>query len=335
MTTTGTAASTAARAEVARLRGGGDRAELAQSLEELATAATEEGDLGTSAAALEEAAGIWKGAGEPAREGFCLLLAATMQRLRGDLGAARHNLERAAASDLPDAVRRAFDVERAEQSLALGAHEEAYEAFGSVLAVLDSGQDAPVRARILQRRAAAATAGERWREAASDLMDAEELFAAHGEPGEAEAAALGAALAVARVDPATAEEVWSAATTPAPRDGTAAAARGITGGRIALLAGDAELALRRFDAARQGALDATDPIAYLAAVGEAVAAAESLGDDAGAYARLATAWVTLGDLLGGEGGRRLVRPLLEGLRDRLGATRFAAARKAYESRTEP
>ncbi|MFE2287969.1 hypothetical protein ACFXDJ_27860 [Streptomyces sp. NPDC059443] len=333
-----TAMSAAARTEVARLRGSGNgsggasAAELAEALEQLATAATEEGDLGTAAAALEEAAGVWSRIPEPAREGFCLLLAATVQRLRGDLGAARHNLERAAASDLPEAVRRAFEAERAEQSLADGAHEAAYEGFGGVLSVLDAEVDGPVRARILQRRAAAAVAGERWPEAAADLMDARELFAAHGEAEEAEAAALGAALAVARVDPSTAEEVWSAVTASAPRDGAAAAARSITGGRIALLAGDPRLALRRFDTARQGALDATDPISYLAAVAEAVAVAETLGEHVGAYGRLATAWVTVGDLLGAESGRQLVRPLLEELRERLGAERFSAARAAYEAR---
>ncbi|WP_371618707.1 hypothetical protein [Streptomyces sp. NBC_00454] len=337
-----TESSTAARTEVARLRGSagggsgsdGSSPELAEALEQLATAATGEGDPGTAAAALEEAAGLWGRIPEPDHEGFYLLLAATVQRLRGDLGAARHNLERAAARDLPEAVRRAFGAERAEQALARGEHEAAYEGFGGVLAVLDARVDGPVRARILQRRAAATVTWEQWAQAAADLMDVQELFTAHGEAEEAEAAALGAALSVARVDPSTAEEVWSAVTSQAPRDGSAVAARGVTGGRIALLAEDPRLALDRFDAARQGALDATDPIAYLAAVGEAVAVAESPGEDAGAYGRLATAWVTVGDLLGAPAGRQLVRPLLlEGLRERLGTERFSAARGAYEART--
>ncbi|MBW5484170.1 hypothetical protein GPJ59_20380 [Streptomyces bambusae] len=306
---------------------------MAEALERLATAATQDGDLGTTAVALEEAAGVWDRLAEPAREGFCLLLAATTQRLRGDLGAARHNLERAAAAEgLPDGVRRALEVERAEQALALGDAKTAYAGFGEVLELLDAGQDGLVRARVLGRRAAAGIAAQRWHDAAGDLMDAEELFTAHGEPDEAEAAALGAALAVAHAEPETAERVWAAVSATAPRDGTSAARRGITGGRIALLAGDAALALGRFDAARQGALDAADPIAYLAAVSETVGAAEALGDDATAYARLATAWVTVGDLLGAEAGRALVRPLLEQLRERLGPTRFAAARTAYEKR---
>ncbi|MFE6843282.1 hypothetical protein [Streptomyces sp. NPDC057686] len=323
----------AARAEVARRRGG-DPAGLSDALERLAEAALEDGDLGTAAAALEEAAGLWGRLAEPGREGACLLLAATTQRLRGDLGAARHDLERAAAAELPDAVRRALGAERAEQLLAGGDTEAAYEGFGAVLGALDPEQDPLMGARILQRRAAAAVAAQRWHDAAGDLMDAEELFAAHGEPDAAEAAALGAALAVAHVDPQTAEEVWAAATGTAPRDGAAAVQRGITGGRIALLAGDPALALRRFDQARRGALDVPDPIAYLAAVDEAVRAAEALGDDVAAYARLATAWGTVGDLLGAETGRQLVRPMLEAFRERLGAGRFTTARTAYEADAE-
>ncbi|MFI8278252.1 hypothetical protein ACIGBH_25960 [Streptomyces sp. NPDC085929] len=323
----------AARDEVARRRGG-DPAELADALERLATAALEDGDLGTAASALEEAAGLWGRAAEPGREGSCLLLAATAQRLRGDLGAARHDLERAAAAEPPDAVRRALRAEEAEQLLAGGDAEAAYEGFAAVLGALDAAQDPLVRARILQRRAAAGAAAQRWHDAAGDLMDAEELFAAHGAPDEAEAAALGAALAVAHVDPQTAQDVWAAVTGTEPRDGAAAVQRGITGGRIALLAGDPALALRRFDQARQSALDVPDPIAYLAAVSEAVRAAEALGDDVSAYARLATAWGTVGDLLGAEAGRQLVRPMLEAFRERLGAGRFTTARTVYEAGSE-
>ncbi|MEU3774901.1 hypothetical protein AB0F11_17155 [Streptomyces sp. NPDC032472] len=335
-------ATAAARQQVADLRGG-DPAGLAEALEQLATAAMDEGDLGAAAAALEEAAGLWERTREAERQGFCLLLAATAQRLRGDLGAARHNLERAAAADLPEAVRRAFGMERAEQALAAGDAQAAYEGFGAALEALDAAApeapgaaapDALVRARILQRRAAAALAAQRWYDAAGDLMDAEELLFAHGAHDEAEAAALGAALAVAHVAPDTAERVWEAATAPAPRDGAAAARRAVAGGRIALHADDPARALRRFDEGRRAALDAADPIAYLAAVQEAVGAAELLGDDATAYARLATAWATLGDLLGRELGRHLVRPLLDGLRERLGPRRFAAARTAYEARAD-
>jgi tetratricopeptide (TPR) repeat protein len=318
----------AARTAVAQCRGG-DPAQLAEALETFANAAMADGDLASAASALEEAASLWDSTSQRERQGNCLLLAATTQRLRGDLGAARLNLDRAKGADLPPAVRSAFKVEEAEQALLQGDADEATSLLTEVLAVLG---DEPARAQILQRRAAAAVAAGRWREAAADLMDAEDLYSAHNAPDEAEAAALGAAAAVANVDPETAERVWAAVSASSPRDGGAAAQRGIIGGRVAMLAGDPALALKRFDAARQGALDSADPFAYLAAVAEAVQAAETLGDDSTAYARLATAWATIGDLLGAENGRQLVRPQLEQLRDRLGPDRFNAARTAYEQR---
>lgn len=333
MTIPDTPETTAARQEVARLRAGQDAAALAEGLEALATVTMEEGDLGSAGSALEEAAGVWAALGEPSREGHCLLLAATTRRLSGDLGAASHDLGRAAAAaDLPEAVRRALDVERAEQELAHGRAEAAYGRFGEVLDLIDKGQDPLVYAQLLQRRAAAAVAAGRWRDAAGDLMDAEELFHDQGATDEAEATALGAAAAIANVEPDVGEKVWAAVSGSVPTDGTAAARRGIVGGQVAMLAGDPALALQRFDSARQGALDAADPITYLSAVSEAVRAAEALGDDVTAYTRLATAWVTLGDLIGVEAGRQLVRPLMERLRDSLGPDRFSAARLAHDAR---
>ncbi|MEE6272167.1 hypothetical protein [Georgenia wangjunii] len=321
-----------ARTTVARWRDEAAPAALATALEDLATAATEGGDLGTAAASLEEAAGLWDVTGDHDRHGHTLLLAAATQRLRGDLGAARHDLERAlAVPDLPDAVLGALEMERAEQDLAGGEVEAARQRFGAVVAKLAGSEDALVLARVLQRRAAAAVAAEAWRDAARDLMDAEAIFLDHGHRAEGEAAALGAAVSVAHVDPAVGEEVWAGVVAQAPADGAVAAQRGIVGGRVAMLAGDPALALRRFDDARAGALDAGDPIAYLMAASEAARAAESLDDDVTAYERLATAWASIGDLLGAEAGRQLTRPLLEQLRDRLGPGRFDAARAAYEA----
>ena len=319
-----------AREQVERLRNDGDDAALAEGLEAVATAAMEEGDLGTAAAALEEAAGRWEALEEPSRVGHALLLAAAARRLTGDLGAARHDHARAAAADLPDPLSRALDAERAEQDLAGGDADVAHERFTAVLDELPPDREPLLRAQLLQRRAAAAVDAARWRDAATDLMDAEALYAAHGTRDEAEATALGAAAAIANVDMAVAEDVLSAVAADPPQDGSAAARRGVVGGQIAMTADRPALALERFDAARQGALDVRDPIAYLTAAVEGSRAAERLGDDATAYARLATAWATLGDLLGADAARQLARPLLLDLRDRFGVPRVDAARAAYE-----
>lgn len=322
-----------ARSTVDRLRGAGDGSALAGALERLATAATEHGDLAQAAAALEEAAGLWDARGELPRQGHCLLLAASCQRLRGELGGARHDLDRAAAvPGLPQALHRVLEMEDAEQRLSGDHPQDAYDGFTRVLAALEEQPDPFMRARVLQRRAAAGMAAGRYRDAAGDLMDAEDVFARGGAHDEAEAAALGAAAAIANVEPETAERVLAAVNASPPRDGVAAAQRGIVGGEVAMRAGNPSLALRRFDAARRGALDAADPIAYLRAVSDAVGALETLGDHAAAYGRLATAWTTIGDLLGAEPGRQLVRPLLEEMRERIGADRFAEARATYERR---
>lgn len=315
-------------------RNSASASDLAEALEEVAVAATEDGELGTAAASMEEAAGWWSDAGQTERQGRCLLLASSMQRLRGDLGAARHDLGRASAiRELPVGVRRAFDVERAEQALARGAADEAHLLLTSALEVLGTdGRCELERARLLQRRAAAAMSAHRWEDSAADLMAAQALFVALARPDEAEAAALGAAVVIANVDPSVGEQVWQATTAGPPQDGGAAAQRNICGGQIAMLRNDPQQALMRFDRAREAALDITDPLAYLTAASEAARAAEALGEDVAAYGRLASAWVTLGDLLGEDAGRQLVRPLLEQLRDRLGSQQFTVARKAYEQR---
>ena len=324
-----------AQAAVRMLREGGDEEALAEGLESFATAAMEEGDLGASAAALEEAAGRWESLGDHARQGHALLLAAASRRLAQDFGAAAHDLARAdSVPDLPDPVRRALDAERAEQDLAAGRPELAAPRFTAVLDALPADEEPLTRAHILQRRAAAAVDAGRWRDAAADLMDAEALYAAHGTRDEAEAAALGAAAAISNVDVTLAEDVLGAIEAHTPEDGAAAARRGVVGGHIAKAGNRPDVALGRFDAARQAALDVADPIAYLTAAAESSRVAEQIPDDAIAYGRLATAWATLGDLLGEDAARQLVRPLLVDLRDRMGVERFAAAREAYE-KSEP
>jgi hypothetical protein len=198
------------------------------------------------------------------------------------------------------------------------------EEIGGSLGPLD-------RAQLLQRRAAASLASQCSLEAANDLLHASRLYLERGHPADGEACALAAASVLAEVDAAAAERVISEISATVPADGAAATRRGLVGGRVAMQSGAASLALQRFDEARQGALDVADPISYFAAAVEASHAAEALGEPRTAYARLVTAWASLSDILGREDAARLVRPALEGLRDRLGAQRFVAAKREYES----
>jgi hypothetical protein len=96
--------------------------------------------------------------------------------------------------------------------------------------------------------------------------------------------------------------------------------------------GNAALALKRFDEARQGALDVVDAVSYLVAAISASQAAEDMGDFETAYARLAIAWASLSDLLDANTAAQMIRPELEGLRERLGTDDFTAAKHQYEKK---
>jgi len=321
-----------AAAAVARGRAAGDPPALAEALEALASAALKGAELPAAASALEEAGGLWLGLGRMDRAGSSLLLAAATWRLAQDPDAAQRVLERGLAAPLPDRLGDGFATEACEQALARGDAEKALACFRKLRDRLEETAEPLTRARLLERSAAAALACGRPRDGADDLLGAATLYTGHGAPADGEAAALAAAAVLADLDTGAAERIVAEIAAEPPADGAAAARRGLVSGRVAARAGNQRSALERFDGARQGALDCRDPISYLAAAAEGAAAAEACGLMEAAYERLATAWATLSDLMGPESARELVRPALQGLRDRLGAARFNAVRAAYEAR---
>ncbi|WP_143123910.1 hypothetical protein [Nitrosomonas ureae] len=266
------------------------------------------------------------------RRGNCLLLAASTHRLAGDFASAQRNLELARSSDLSERLRRALEVEWSEQQLAAGHGERARAGFSRVLDDFAEPLEPLVQAQMLQRRAAAAVSCESWSSAADDFVQAATILEARGFHADAEAAKLAAAAVLANIDPVSAEHILSEVYRTIPTDGGATTRRGLVGGKVAMQAGDPSRAIKRFDEARQGALDVGDPISYLTATEEASHAAEILGDFETAYARLATAWVSLSDVLGAETAGNMIRPVLMALRDRLGVERFTAAKRQYEER---
>ncbi|MFO1119687.1 MAG: hypothetical protein U1E38_06120 [Rhodospirillales bacterium] len=318
-------------AKVALQRALKDPAPLAESLEALAAKALQTAELRVAANALEEAGALWLALGRMDRAGASLLLAASSCRLAGDAQGARRALERGLAADIPERLRDGFATEECEQALAQGQGERALECFTRLLARLSGGVEPMVEAQLLERRAAAALASKDPPKAAVDLLRAATLYSAGGALADGEAAALGAAAVLAEVDTDAAERVVSQIFTTPPIDGGAAARRGLVAGRVALRAGKPALALERLDGARQGALDCRDPISYLAAAVEGSQAAEVCGLCAVAYARLATAWGTLSDLVGHDATGELLRPALTALRERLGAAAFAEAKATYEA----
>lgn len=315
---------------IARCRAHGDKRALADALERQARALLAVADLGAAARALDEAAACWGPLGEAEREGSCLLLAASTHRLDGNAAAAAASARQAARLALALPLRRGVALERCEQALARGDGRAARDCFAAFLHTHGASLEPLVKAQVLQRCAAAAIETAAWQSAVQDLDEAATLLDRHDHAADAEPVRLAAAAIAAHHDPGAAEARLSAIERQVPRDGSAAARRGLVGGEIALRTGQHLRAVERFDRARQGALDAGDPLSYYSAALLAARAAEDIGDADGAYARLATAWASLADVLGRDLAASMLRPALLNLRERLGGARFDAAKAAYE-----
>lgn len=301
-------------------------------LEDQARARLAKADLAGAASLLQHAARDWNHMGDATRAGSCWLLAASTLRLAGSMNEAGHAARCAEVLPLPDALRRGVDMELAEQALAAGDAALARERFAFVLARYAEHLDAHLRAVVLQRRATAAEAARDERAAAEDYCAAAALMQSVGQVADAETARLAAASCLSAVDPAGAEVLWNDIDKQPPRDGAGAARRGLVGGHVAVQGKQPALALARYGVARQGALDARDAASYLAASVQSASLLEQQGQAGDAYARLASAWVTLGDLLGRDSAAALLRPAMKGLRDRMGAEAFQRVREGYAER---
>jgi hypothetical protein len=267
-----------------------------------------------------------RAAGDRGDASGALRLAATLSRTVGEPTEAVRLAEEATAL-AGDDPRWALPAHRelAESRLAAGDPAGAAAAL-SAAAELAGGRDLAG----LKRAEAYAwgLASEPGR--ASAALDA----AGAGDPTTAaEVLADRALLATAGGDPA-AEAIHAAAVAAARTTGAPGLLAGLelAAASRAIDAGDLTTALSRLRAARVQAREAVAPLAYVAAAVAESAVAERLGDDEAAYAPLATGYATLGDLLGRQVSAATFTPHLVGLRDRLGADRFAAAKSAYEAR---
>ena len=301
-------------------------------MEELGRARLAKADLSGAAGLLQHAARDWNHLGNDARAGACWLLAASTLRLAGSMKEAEHAARCAEVLPLSDEVRLGVDMELAEQALASGDAAMARERFAFVLTRYAEQIDTPLRAVVLQRRAIAAAAAQDDRAAAVDYRAAADLMQRNGQPADAETARLAAVSCLARVDTTAAEILWRDIDRLPPRDGACAARRGLVGGQLAEQSQQPALALARYGVARQGALDARDAASYLVASVQSSILMEQQGQVGDAYARLASAWVTLGDLLGRDTAAAMLRPAMKDLRDRLGLDEFQRVREAYAER---
>ena len=317
---------------VAKYRAEEKRSELAEALEKLASVLIREAQPIVAANALEEAADIWLLLQSAQRFGSCLLLAAANRRLAADLRGAKRVLELGMAFDIPAQLKRGFTLEFLELKLDNGEHEEAYQGFTNFIAHEADHLSPPEMAFVYQRLAAAANLSGKFLEAGQAFLKASEILNLEGHLSDAEDCAMAASTVLMETDLESAERIYTEVCRTVPQDGKAAIKRGMLGSKLAQKSGDLKLAIKRIALAKQGALDIVDPLSYLAAAVEASHLLEQLKEFETAYTTLATAWVTIADLVGKEEAAKLVRPELEAFRDRMGAEKFLAIKQAYEEK---
>lgn len=297
--------------------------------------ALSQADWQGAARQLRRAAAEASARGDTQRAAHCEQMAASLYRAAGSLdeslAAAARSAVRGAESPR---ARFAAEAERAETQFAAGDFKHAAEAWSAALHEADAlGLPDEPRATVLRRQglclAQAGDAAAAWAafdEAAlrmqssriahaSAWVDVEQAQAACDVGDTAHA---GQVLARERVTRAALGDLHLRAQMHCVR------------AACALARDDAAAARHEALAARDAALAAVAPLAYFSAAVSLARAADALGDRAEAYRSLATAWVTLADLLGAAVGRSWVEPVLAAFQWQWGAEAFAAVRAAHE-----
>lgn len=316
----------------------GRRGELVTSAEALvarADALIKQSRLEEAQRDLDEAALRFRKAGQPEDEARCNHLAATLLRLLGRLAEADDRARRAAllaAQGTPTCVAawtELGEIGMAQQD-GLGAAFAYDEALRQGNALLPGPRGA-----LLRRYAQALSLAGEIKEAAKKLALAARAFDKGGDRASARRARIeeaGARLKAGQTKKARRLYVQARTLAEAAKDAQALAEAELFAAALALEARDcgaAYLAARR---AREHALEAVDPLSYVAAAVALAELAELLGERVAAYEALAVGWVTLGDLLGAEVARNTFGPKLQELRERWGATEFDKVKTTYEAR---
>jgi tetratricopeptide (TPR) repeat protein len=269
----------------------------AEELMEMAAQLAPAGDFDAAADALERAAALHAEAGRGYDHARCLQLAATLHRTAG-------RPERAA-----------------ETAAATGDLDEALRAYNGALS--HACLSAEGRNALLRRRAAALLALGRVEEAERDYDAAHALLDA-GHVRIEQARAL-----IAHDRTQDAARVLAALE---PKDLHARAEQRALEATLARAAGDHATAEAKARQARDDALSAVAPVAYLAAALELSEALAAQHRHADAYGTLADALVTLGDAIGEPAAREWIEPALIARRNDWGPDGFAAARAEHERR---
>jgi hypothetical protein len=288
-----------------------------------------------AARTLEAAAALHARAGRREDEAQCLQLAATLARASGGVGAPLAARAAAAPAGGPLAVSVA--AERAETAFGERRHDDAVVAW---TATLDAGRAAGLGAdgtsAVLLRRAASLVALGGLGDAAEDVAESFRLLDEGSGPERAPFVLVEHARLLLRHghvrDAARVVAALDAPLARWPADFHLHAEVHVLRARLARLGGEVDRAVDLALEGRDAALRAVAPVSYLAAAVELAEALESREDRADAYGALATAWVTLADLLGADVGRSWVEPCLVAYQLRWGREVFQEAKRRYEAR---
>lgn len=299
--------------------------------------ALQRGDWRCAARELERAAEMARIEGDARRAAHCLQMAAALHRARGEGVEALTAAGRASkVAGRDPRARFAASAELGEALIAQGEFERAAATYRQALAdAAVIGLPAWARATVL-RRLAEADAGrgalaEAWQgyDAAAQEMDrvSDALAAAWIHVEHANCARESGAL----------EHAWQLAGRPellllAGEDPHLASERLLLIARLALDNRRFADAAEPARLARARALEAVAPLSYYAAAVALAEAFEGMGSHTDAYAALATAWATLGDVLGRDVAESWVAPILEAYRMKWGGEGFAKAKAQHDAR---
>lgn len=298
----------------------------------------EAGQLLEAVERLDQLAQEQRDSGAGPAEARTLRAAADLIRALGDTRGAVRRARRAVTAATGDPDERAASLLSLAEALdGVGDHLSAAASYADALAVeASAGFDGPATVAILRKQAAALAAVEpgRVHEAAAVLAVAERVADVAGDTAGKRAVLIDLATVLTDAG-AEGWELALAAADEAVQAGGDAAARAdvaMIRAAAALSSGDAVAARAAGEEARQASLEAVSPGGYVGASLTISAAADRLGDRHGAYAALATGWVTLGDLLGEEAARAVFEPPMIDLRTRWGDELFAAVKAEHDDR---
>ncbi len=299
--------------------------------------AVQRGDWRCAARELERAAELARIDGDATRAAHCLQMAAALHRARGagvEALAAASRAGKVAGRD--PRARFAASAEFGEALIAQGEFERAAAAYRQALATADAiGLPRWARATVLRRlaeadagRGALAEAWHGYDAAAQEMVRVSDALAAawiHVE--HANCAREAGALEHARQLVGRPGLLLLAGEEP-----HLASERLLLIARLALANGRFAAAAESARLARASALEAVAPLSYYAAAVALAEAFEGMGRHTDAYAALATAWATLGDVLGRDVAESWVAPILEAYRMKWGAEGFATAKAQHDAR---